>query len=66
VDIIRGEGEAKAAETYANAYNQDPEFYAFYRSIQAYRQSMGKPGDILVLQPDNEFFKYLNQSSGEQ
>ncbi len=62
--IIRGEGDARAAEIYANAYTQDPEFYAFYRSIQAYKSSVGKNGDILVLDPDNEFFKYLNQSSG--
>jgi len=61
---LRGEGDARAAETYANAYNKDPEFYAFYRSIDAYRKSMGKPGDILVLDPNNEFFRYLNQSSG--
>ncbi|MFQ5983635.1 MAG: protease modulator HflC [Woeseiaceae bacterium] len=63
---IRGEGDARAAETYANAYNKDPEFYAFYRSIDAYRKSMGKSGDILVLDPNNEFFRYLNQSSGNQ
>lgn len=62
---LRGEGDARAAETYANAYNKDPEFYAFYRSIDAYRNSMGKSGDILVLDPDNEFFRYLNQSSGK-
>ena len=62
--IIRGAGDAKAAEVYANAYNQDPEFYAFYRSIDAYRNSMGRSGDILVLDPDNEFFRYLNQSDG--
>jgi membrane protease subunit HflC len=61
---LRGEGDARAAETYANAYNKDPEFYAFYRSIDAYRNSMGKSGDILVLDPNNEFFRYLNQSSG--
>jgi membrane protease subunit HflC len=61
---LRGEGDARAAETYANAYNRDPEFYAFYRSIDAYRNSMGKSGDILVLDPNNEFFRYLNQSSG--
>jgi membrane protease subunit HflC len=60
---IRGEGDAKAAEIYANAYQKDPEFYAFYRSIDAYRKSMGKPGDILVLDPNNEFFRYLNQST---
>ena len=64
--IIRGEGDAKAAEIYANAYNKDPEFYAFYRSIDAYRKSMGKEGDLLVLDPDNDFFRYLNQSDGEQ
>lgn len=63
---IRGEGDAKAAETYANAYNKDPEFYAFYRSIDAYRKSMGNEGDVLVLDPDNEFFQYLNQSGGNR
>jgi len=64
--IIRGEGDAKSAEIYADAYNQDPEFYAFYRSIDAYRNSMGKSGDVLVLDPDNEFFRYLNQSDGSR
>ena len=65
-EIIRGEGDAKAAEVYANAYNQDPEFYAFYRSIDAYKRSMGKSGDLLVVDPNNEFFRYLNQSGGDQ
>ncbi len=64
--IIRGEGDARAAEIYANAYSQDPEFYSFYRSIDAYRNSMGKSGDVLILDPNNEFFKYLNQSDGSQ
>jgi len=64
--IIRGEGDARAAEIYANAYNKDREFYAFYRSIDAYRTSMGKEGDLLVLDPDNDFFRYLNQSDGKQ
>jgi membrane protease subunit HflC len=64
--MLRGEGDARAAETYANAYTKDPEFYAFYRSIDAYRNSMGKAGDILVLDPNNEFFRYLNQSSGNR
>ncbi len=63
---IRGEGDARSAEIYADAYNKDPEFYAFHRSIQAYRNSMGKPGDVLVLDPDNEFFRYLNQSDGTE
>jgi len=61
---IRGGGDATAAATYANAYNRDPEFYAFYRSIDAYRKSMGKQGDLLVLDPDNDFFRYLNESDG--
>ena len=60
--IIRGEGDAKAAEIYANAYNQDPEFYAFYRSIDAYRYSIVNANDIMVIDPDNEFFHYLNKS----
>jgi len=64
--IIRGEGDAKAADIYAQAYTKDPEFYSFYRSIDAYRKSMGKSGDILVLDPDNEFFRYLNQSGGDE
>ncbi|HJL93030.1 MAG TPA: protease modulator HflC, partial [Woeseiaceae bacterium] len=53
--ITRGKGDAKAAEVYANAYNQDPEFYAFYRSIDAYRNSIGHSNDIMVIDPDNEF-----------
>jgi membrane protease subunit HflC len=63
---LRGEGDARAAEIYASAYNKDPEFYAFYRSIDAYRRSVGKSGDILVLDPGNEFFRYLNQSDGKR
>lgn len=63
---IRGEGDARAAEIYAKAYTKDAEFYAFYRSIDAYRKSLGKAGDILVLDPNNEFFRYLNQSDGIQ
>ena len=64
--IIRGEGDALAAGIYAEAYSEDAEFYAFYRSIDAYKKSLGKSGDILVLDPDNEFFRYLNQSDGNQ
>jgi len=64
--IIRGEGDARAAEIYANAYNKDPEFYEFYRSIDAYKKAMGKPGDVLILDPKNEFFRYLNSSTGER
>jgi membrane protease subunit HflC len=64
--IIRGEGDARAAEIYASAYTKDAEFYSFHRSIDAYRKSMGKSGDLLVLDPNNEFFRYLNSSSGDQ
>ncbi len=64
--IIRGAGDARAAEIYASAYTKDAEFYAFYRSISAYKNSMGKSGDLMVLDPNNEFFRYLNQSSGKQ
>ena len=63
---IRGGGDARAAEIYANAYNKDPEFYSFYRSIDAYRKSMGREGDLLVLDPDSDFFRYLNDSDGSR
>ncbi|MDG2108142.1 MAG: protease modulator HflC [Woeseiaceae bacterium] len=64
--IVRGIGDARAAEIYANAYTKDAEFYSFYRSIDAYKKSMGKAGDLLVLDPNTEFFQYLNQSRGNQ
>ena len=61
---IRGEGDAVAAETYANAYSQNPEFYSFYRSMSAYRQSIGGQQDVLVLSPDSDFFKFLQVQTG--
>jgi membrane protease subunit HflC len=61
--IVRGEGDSKAAEIYANAFGRNTEFYSFYRSLQAYRESLGKSGDILVISPDSDFFKYLNKST---
>jgi len=61
-EILRGEGDAKAADIYAQAFNKNPEFYAFYRSIEAYRRSLGQDGDLLVIDSDSEFFRYLNQS----
>jgi len=64
--IIRGDGDATAADIYSKAYAQDPEFYSFYRSINAYRSSIGQPGDIMVISPDNEFFRYLNNSRGTE
>jgi membrane protease subunit HflC len=56
---IKGEGDAKAAAAYAQAYGQDAEFYAFYRSLEAYRSSFKDRSDVLVLEPNSEFFKYL-------
>jgi modulator of FtsH protease HflC len=61
---IRGEGDAKAAEIYARAYGQDPEFHRFHRSLQAYRESMGGRNDVLVLEPDSEFFRYFKGAGG--
>jgi modulator of FtsH protease HflC len=58
----RGEGDAKAAEIYAGAYGRDPEFYAFYRSLEAYRDSLTKQNDVLVLDPKSEFLRYLQES----
>jgi membrane protease subunit HflC len=60
---VRGEGDAIATQTYARAYSKNPEFYAFYRSLQAYERSLGKDGDLLVISPDGEFFKYLKDPS---
>jgi len=64
-EIIRGKGDAQAAEIYAAAYTKNSEFYAFYRSISAYRRSLGSSGDLLVIAPDGEFFRYLNNSTAK-
>lgn len=63
-ETIRGEGDAIATEIYANAYGEDEEFYAFYRSMDAYRGALSSKQDVLVLQPDSEFFKYFNSNVG--
>ena len=57
---LRGEGDAQAAAIYSRAYGTNPEFAAFYRSLQAYRASLGRDGDILVIEPEGEFYKYLH------
>ncbi|MDC0239162.1 protease modulator HflC [Candidatus Thioglobus sp.] len=57
---IRGEGDAISASNYAEAYSQDSEFYSFYRSLESYKQSFNEQGDILVLNPDSEFFRHFN------
>jgi modulator of FtsH protease HflC len=59
---IKGEGDAKASATYARAYESNPEFYAFYRSLEAYKSSFKNRGDVMVLEPNSEFFKYFRSS----
>jgi membrane protease subunit HflC len=56
---IKGEGDAKAAATYAQAFGQNPEFYAFYRSLEAYRNSFNHKSDLMVVDPGSDFFKYM-------
>lgn len=63
---IRGDGDAKSAKIYADAYGADPEFYAFYRSLGAYTKSLGGGSDIMVIEPDAEFFKYFRDQNGQQ
>jgi modulator of FtsH protease HflC len=55
----KGAADAQAADIYARAYSSNPDFYAFYRSLQAYERSLGQTSDVLVLSPDSEFFKYM-------
>jgi modulator of FtsH protease HflC len=58
-EVIRGEGEAERAKIFASAFQKDPEFYGFYRSMQAYQKSLGAGGTSLILNPNSEFFKYF-------
>lgn len=61
---IRGEGDARAAQTYARAYQEDPEFYAFHRSLQAYETAFSGNHDVMVLDPGSEFFNYFKSANG--
>jgi membrane protease subunit HflC len=61
-DQIRGQGDASASEIYARSYSKNAEFYSFYRSMQSYREAVGTQGDVLVIAPDNSYFKYFNKS----
>lgn len=61
---IRGEGDAQSAETYAKAFDQDREFYAFWRSLKSYRQVFEQGGDMMVLGPDSDFFRYFKSQEG--
>ncbi len=59
----RGDGDAKASEIYARAYKLNPEFFSFYRSLSAYRSSFQSKGDVLIIEPDSEFFEYFKKSN---
>jgi len=61
---LRGDGDAKAAEIYALAYSKDAEFYAFYRSLSAYKAAFSSKSDVMIIQPDSDFFNYFGNSSG--
>ena len=63
---LRGEGDGKSAAIYATAYSKDPEFYAFTRSLNAYRKSFGGKDDLIVLDPKSDFFRYLNDPQGKK
>ena len=64
-EVIRGEGDAQAAAIYAEAFNQDREFYSFMRSLQAYKNTFSGSGDLLLIGPDSDFFRYLKDSTPE-
>ncbi len=62
----KGEGDAKASDVYAQAYGKNPEFYSFYRSLEAYRNSFKSKSDVLVLEPNSDFFKYMRDAGGRK
>ncbi len=64
-ETVRGQGDARATEIYAGAFGKDQEFYTLYRSLNAYRTSFNNNSDILLLEPDSDFFRYFNNSQGE-
>jgi membrane protease subunit HflC len=61
---VKGDGDAKSAAIYSKAFGANPEFYAFYRSLDAYRQSFKSPADTLIVDPSSEFFRYMKNSNG--
>tara|TARA_R110002167_G_scaffold6671_5_gene31381 strand:- start:3104 stop:3979 length:876 start_codon:yes stop_codon:yes gene_type:complete len=65
-ELTRGEGDAIASATYAKAYNKNAEFYSFYRSLDAYKSTFSNKGDVMVLDPRGDFFKYLNSAEGKK
>ncbi|MDG2138343.1 MAG: protease modulator HflC [Luminiphilus sp.] len=66
-EMVRGLGDAEATRIYADAYNQDPEFYAFVRSLKAYQETFNAGSDIMLIEPDNQFYQYLrSQNAGRK
>ena len=65
-EIDRGEGDAKATEIYAEAFNQDKEFYKFYRSLNAYKSNFSSSNDVILLEPDSDYFRYFKDPSGQK
>jgi len=59
---LRGEGDAESAAIYASAFQKDKDFYEFYRSMAAYQRTFSNKGDVLLIQPDSEFFKFMNSN----
>jgi len=64
-EILRGQGDAKATAIYAKAFKRNPEFFALYRSLQAYRESFKNKGDIMIVDPSSDFFRYLKNPGGK-
>jgi membrane protease subunit HflC len=62
---IKGEGDAKSAAIYAGAFSQNPEFFAFMRSMEAYKSSFRNKSDVMVVEPNSDFFRYLRDSTGK-
>ncbi|MDH5424739.1 MAG: protease modulator HflC [Gammaproteobacteria bacterium] len=62
---LRGDGDAKAANIYASSFSKDREFYRFYRSLEAYKETFREKSDVMLIQPDSEFFRYLKNSDGK-
>jgi len=65
-EIDRGEGDATATGIYAQAYNQDREFYKFYRSLTSYKANFSKPEDVILLEPDSDYFRYFKDPTGKK
>ena len=65
-ETIRGQGDAQATDVFAEAFGKDPDFYQFYRSMNAYREALNSKQDMLVLQPDSEFFRFFDSNAGKQ